>query len=81
MNAPERYVSLFPERQETVQETLHALDAEDGQPCIDCPLSAACADQQLACQPFHRWVHAKVASGKRVPTRAIYEGVFKHEDN
>jgi hypothetical protein len=80
MKKPEVYDLIFPERQGQVQEALKALDQRDGQPCIGCPLSAACADQELACVPFHRWVHLKPAVGMRQPTREIYEGVFRDDD-
>lgn len=76
----ESYVKLFPLRQEQVQAALLAIDAKDGQPCIGCPLSAACADQHLACKPYHRWMHGRPPLGIREPTRAIYEESFREDD-
>lgn len=76
----ENYVALFPLRQEQIQDSLRAMDAKDGQPCIGCKLSAACADLHLACRPYHRWIHGRSSLGQREPTRTIYEVTFREDD-
>ena len=80
MSTAENYAKLFPLRQEQVQEALRAMDANDKQPCIRCPFSAACADLHMACKPYHRWMQGRLPLGIRKPTRAIYEESFREDD-
>lgn len=80
MSNAENYVKLFPQRQEQVQAALAAIDAKDGQPCIGCKFSAACADLHLACKPYHRWMHGRSGLGPREPIRTTYEESFREVD-
>lgn len=61
-------------RQDEVQAVLTALP-EDGQPCVGCRHSAACADLELACHAFRCWVGAArqaQGSANYEPSRRLF---------
>jgi hypothetical protein len=61
-------------RQDDVQALLRASSKEDGQPCLGCPHSAACADLELACRAFRAWIQGLSAAGRqREPSRRDFQ--------
>ena len=70
-------------RFDEVQEALRAMDRRDGQPCLGCAHSPACADMELACRPFNQWVQLGTAPSQdlaRAPSRRHFLAAFKGGD-
>jgi len=70
-------------RQDEVQALLRLMSRSDGQPCIGCPWSAACADLELACAAFRAWVNGNrlgVLRASREPSRRMLLATMSGDD-
>jgi hypothetical protein len=52
------------------------------QPCVGCRMSVVCAEQQVACESFARWVNGQSRTYMRAPkepNKAWFDRMMKSE--